>query len=220
VTEIEELVERVDALEARLDEERARREELEAENEQLRERVDELEDEVDNLRIGAGEARAELSNRVSKLEDESGDESAVSVDVTPTPEGPGTGVQEPETPLEEVASLPETVVEESLKPNQQRARSVAVDIVDYAKSVPDGYSLTSSALRQVLTAQKDEAGKAYTQTVGRVIEYLDDLGAERVEVRETMSGQRVVVFDDELVKRLVAIRNSDNGVVAGEPVAG
>jgi hypothetical protein len=96
--------------------------------------------------------------------------------------------------------LPETVAEQELTANIKRARDVAADVVDYGRSVPAGYTIISSELRTVLTAIKDDDGRSYTETVGRVIEYLADLGGDDVTVKQTMSGRRTVIFDDEFVR--------------------
>jgi hypothetical protein len=53
-----------------------------------------------------------------------------------------------------------------------------------------------------------------------VIDFLTDLGQDDVQVRETQQGERVVVFTDEFVKRVVAYHNSSHTVVAHEEVEG
>jgi len=70
----------------------------------------------------------------------------------------------------------------------------------------------------VLSAR--EEGRVYTETVSRVIEFLDELGKDSVAVKETQSGERVVVFTDEIVKRIVAYNNQSNTVVTGGEVEG
>ena len=64
-----------------------------------------------------------------------------------------------------------------------------------------------------------DGGRTYTETVSRVIEFLDELGKDSVAVKETQSGERVVVFTDEIVKRIVAYNNQSNTVVTGEEVS-
>jgi hypothetical protein len=46
-----------------------------------------------------------------------------------------------------------------------------------------------------------------------VIDFLTDLGQDDVQVRETQQGERVVVFKDEFVKRVVAYHNTNHAVV-------
>ena len=144
--------------------------------------------------------RAQIKQRVTSLEDKQ--EEADSGDETPTPQTEETTIQEPETPLEDVIRVPEHLVEDSLSANQQRARFVAKDIHEYTRSVPAGRVIKSSELRRVLSARKE--GRIHTETVSRVIDFLTDLGQDDVQVRETQQGERVVVFKDEFVKRVVA----------------
>lgn len=148
----------------------------------------------------------EVEERLDSVEEGgSGDE-------TPTPQAGETTIQEPETPLEDVIRVPEHLVEDSLSANQQRARFVAKDIHEYSRSVPAGRVIKSSELRRVLSARKE--GRIHTETVSRVIDFLTDLGQDDVQVRETQQGERVVVFTDEFVKRVVAYHNTNHSVVS------
>jgi len=120
-----------------------------------------------------------------------------------------------------VIRVPEHLVKESLTANQQRARFVAKDIHEYTQSVPAGRAIRSSQLRQVLTAGED--GQIYTETVSRVIRFLDELGDDAVQIRETQRGERVVVFDDTFVNRVQAYHHAQqasNTVVTGQGVSG
>jgi hypothetical protein len=141
-----------------------------------------------------------------------------SPDETPAPQAEKTTISEPETPLEEIIRVPEHSVQEHLRANHQRARFVAKDVHEYTRSVPAGRVIKSSELRRVLSAS--EEGAIHTQTVSRVIERLDDLGKESARVRETQEGERVVVFTDDFVKRVVAFHTSNHIVVAHEEVEG
>jgi hypothetical protein len=47
-----------------------------------------------------------------------------------------------------------------------------------------------------------------------VIDFLTDLGQDDVQIRETQQGERVVVFTDDLVKRVVAYHNTNHSVVS------
>ena len=154
--------------------------------------------------------RAQIKQRVTSLEDRQ--EEADSGDETPTPEAGKTTIREPETPLEDVIRVPEHLVEDSLSANQQRARFLAKDIHEYSRSVPAGRVITSSELRRVLSARKE--GRIHTETVSRVIDFLTDLGQDDVQIRETQQGERVVVFTDEFVKRVVAYHNTNHSVVS------
>jgi uncharacterized phage infection (PIP) family protein YhgE len=160
--------------------------------------------------------RAQIKQRVTSLEDKQ--EEADSNDETPTPQAGETTIQEPETPLEDVIRVPEHLVEDSLSANQQRARFLAKDIHEYSRSVPAGRVIKSSELRRVLSARKE--GRIHTETVSRVIDFLTDLGQDDVQVRETQQGERVVVFTDEFVKRVVAYHNTNHAVVSEGGVTG
>jgi len=172
-------------------------------------KVEELETELSQHREESAKERANTKKRVTELEEaEDGDSGGD----TPTPNGGNPSIQEPETPLEEVVQLPEHLAEENLSRNQERARFVARDVHQYARSVPAGRALKSSELRRVLAASED--GSIHTETVSRVIDFLTELGKEEVNLRETQGGERVVVFTDEIVKRIVAFHNTNHGVVA------
>jgi uncharacterized small protein (DUF1192 family) len=195
---------------------------------ELYERVERLEDENERLREELAEERersarerADVRSDVHELTEavESDDDDGVqdgSGDANPTtPDGASSPTQAPQTPLGDCVTLPETVAEQELTANIKRARDVAADVVDYGRSIPVGYAITSSELRTVLTAMNEGDGKAYTETVRRVMEYLDELGGDDVAVKETRGGQQTVIFDDDFVKRTVAWRQlASNDVVA------
>ena len=156
------------------------------------------------------------SGAVTTLDSMASEEPA-SGDKSPTPEEREDAFHEPKTPLEDVIRVPEHLVEDSLSANQARARFVAKDVHQYSRSVPAGRAIKSSELRRVLSAR--DGGRTYTETVSRVIEFLDELGKDSVAVKETQSGERVVVFTDEIVKRIVAYNNQSNTVVTGGEVS-
>ncbi len=181
----------------------------------LVDRVEELEEENTELKqqlkeesTRAAKERAEINKRVSETEELVADE-------TPTQGGGDDGSTprscEPETSLEEVTELPEHVVEDNLTRNQERARFIATDVKQYTRSVPAGRAIRSSEIRTVLSAGYDE--RIYTQTVSRVIEFLTDLGGDDVQLKETRSGERVVVFSDAITERLTRLSQTDNRVV-------
>jgi hypothetical protein len=186
---------------------------LESQNQQLSDRVQQLKSELAEQRERSARERADVRGDVHELkeavESDDGDGAeAGSEDETPTtPDEANPRTQAPETALGDCITLPETVADQELTANIKRARDVATNVIDYGRSVPAGYAITSSELRTVLTAMKDDDGRTYTETVGRVIEYLEDLGGDDVTVKQTMGGQRTVIFDDEFVRRTVAWRN-------------
>jgi hypothetical protein len=182
-------------------------------------KVEELETELKEERATRAKESAEDRQRIHRVEERLDSvEEGGSPDANPTPEAGQTTIQEPETPLEDIIRVPEHSVQEHLRANHQRARFIAKDIHEYSRSVPAGRAIKSSELRRVLSAR--EGGAIHTQTVSRVIERLDDLGKQSVKVRETQEGERVVVFTDKFVKRVVAFHNSNHSVVAHEEVKG
>jgi len=171
-------------------------------NEQA-ERLEKLEEETSNDIEHTGKRLAELNGRVSDVEETLDGGSS---DDTPTP---NTSQTTPQTPLEEICRLPQHVADDSLTSNQERARFVAKDIEQYGRAVPAGRAITSSDLRRVISAK--EEGRTHTQTVSRVMDFLEELGKDDVSIKETMGGQRTVVFTDEVVERLNQLTN--HGVV-------
>jgi len=208
--------EKVDALIEVVERQSEAIEELQKESERKDERIAELEEKLSEQQSESAKDRAEIKQRVTALEAE--DEEPDSEPETPTPEAEETTIQEPETALEDVVQLPEHMAEDSLSANQQRARFVAKDIHEYSRSVPAGRVIKSSELRRVLTAAED--GRVHTETVSRVIRFLTDLGGEDVATKETQAGERVVVFTEEIVKRIVAYHNTNHTVVSGTEVRG
>jgi hypothetical protein len=187
---------------------------LRRENEQLRDEVESLREETNDHDARLGALGTGLSTAHEEIE-------AIETDVEasePTPSdgqdtAPDTSI-EPEAPLESVTSLPETMAETELTANQRRARFVAKDVESYTRRVPAGRAIKSSQIATVLRAGTECDGRS--QTVSRVIRFLDDLGGDDVEVVERR-GERRVVFSDELVsrlKRLTSSRGDSNAVVA------
>jgi len=76
--------------------------------------------------------------------------------------------------------------------------------------------------RSIPPLTASEETQIYTQTVSRVIEFLDELGGEAVKVRDSQQGERVVVFTDAIVERIRTYEQleSSNTVVTGTGVEG
>jgi|APHM01.1.fsa_nt_gi hypothetical protein len=165
------------------------------------------EDAVEDL-----EVVEELTDRVTELENTvesvDSDEESRSADVEPEGQTADPAIPEAETALEETIQLPEVVVDDALSANEQRARSVAKDIGDYAEynHKYGRYSLTASSLRKILTAQSDSGG-AHHQTVKRVRKFLLRLGGEEVTAVEDRGGTKRLVFAESLVDRIEASQN-------------
>ncbi|WP_435099875.1 hypothetical protein [Halorubrum sp. N11] len=150
----------------------------------------------------AAEDRKRLHSVEERVDDLAGDDDATTETAdTPTANTPDPG-PEPRTPLEDVIRIPEHLAAENLTANQRRARFVAKDIHEYTQRVPAGRAIKSSELRRVLTAGED--AQIYTQTVSRVVEFLDELGGEAVQVQESKRGERVIVFTEAFVNRVRA----------------
>ena len=63
----------------------------------------------------------------------------------------------------------------------------------------------------------------HTETVSRVIRFLDDLGGDAVTVNESRRGERVVVFTEAFVERVQAYQHAaetNHTVVTGHGVRG
>ncbi|WP_129116700.1 hypothetical protein [Halegenticoccus tardaugens] len=163
----------------------SKRVDLDTENDTLR-------DEFEEYREQNEKGKADIRRWVADLEDSLG-------------ETPGSGtdadVSQPtslSTPLERIVALPDTVAAEELTANQERARFIATDVTDYARKVPAGFMIESSSLRRVLAAKED--GSVHTETVSRVMEFLDRFGEDDVELVKRR-GTRRVVFSPRLVER-------------------
>lgn len=191
---------------------------LRGENNRLDTEVHRLEDELSEQREDSAKDRAKIKKRLTDAEKEI--EEAVSEDGNVDTKGSKTTTHnpncEPETALEDIVQLPSHVADESLSANQERSRFIAKDVHQYSRSAPAGKVIKSSELRKILAAA--EEGTVHTQTVTRVLNMLDNLGEDDVEIKERGDGERVVVFTDKIVKRIVAWQNSNNRVVAAEEV--
>jgi len=186
-------------------------EEQQQQIDELTERIADLEDEQDDQEDDLQEERAErakedaqLRQRITAVEDEIDqieDGEADSGDENPTLDGEETSLHEPQTPLEDLVTLPDAVLDGE-SANTQRAVFVARDVAEYSQSVPAGRAITSSDLRTVLRAGTDSRG--HRQTVARVMDLLDDLGGEDVKIVDRRGTKRLV-FSDEIVSRLEAL---------------
>lgn len=122
-----------------------------------------------------------------------------------------------QTPLERVCGLPEHVAGDNLTANQERARFVAQGVSDYGRRVPAGIGIRSSEVRRVLSASEESS--VHTQTVARVMDFLCELGGDGVQLKTTRSGERTVVFDEEIVDRITrVVMDEDGPPVIGEAI--
>ena len=157
---------------------------------------------------------ADTNGRVSDLEENTNTDASDASGSGNSTDNPNAKSGE-STPLEQIISLPEHVADDNLTKNQQRARSVAMNIETYGRSCPAGVSLPFSRLRDVLTAQEDS--RAHYQTVRRVAEFLSEFGSDGVDITETRGGKTVVVFREKLVDSLTDVVTSED-TTAASPV--
>jgi len=199
---IENLAARIDELEDRVDK-------LEADNEQLEATVDAQAQTIASQR----EALTQYETRAEDLEaklDAATDHRkhlqqrlyAVESEDTPTDE-PNTR----RSPLQQLIRLPSKALSK-LTANQERARFIAKDISEYATNVPAGFALDASTIRTVLHAK--EGRTPHTQTVSRVMDFLDDLGKEGVKIVKRRGTKRVI-FTEHAVSELAATTTSSGG---------
>ncbi|OYR63543.1 hypothetical protein DJ83_02460 [Halorubrum ezzemoulense] len=195
--------------------------EQQRELEQLREELAETQAAVDNERAERTKDIAEDRKRLTDVEERlDAVEEGGSPDESPTPDGHDNGSSTPSTPLERVCAFDDDVADRELTANQSRARFVAQDVTDYADKVPAGYSIRSGDIATVLRAGTDSKGR--TQTVARVMDFLDSLGGDGVDVVERRGTKRVV-FTEEAARRLERLGETsspsgNHGVVIGGEV--
>jgi hypothetical protein len=191
------------------------REDLEA----AHERIEDLEAELAEHQDYTGREFADVRGRITEIEEQNQAPEPGSPAETPTPEGKGTSAQNPETPLERICALPEHVADRELTANQERARFIARDVRDYAERAPAGLVIGSRAIKRVLTAS--EGKRPHTQTVARVMDFLDDLGKDDIELIKRR-GRKLVVVDPDAADRLANHDRCDRGgeTATGEDVIG
>jgi ElaB/YqjD/DUF883 family membrane-anchored ribosome-binding protein len=221
----DDLVAAIEALANEAQQAKEERERLRDENEELRDENERLRDELESVRERTGRQFAEVRSRVTDVEDDveadETDDEPVSDGPTPTPDGVSQPMQKPVTPLEKVTRMDEPTADSSLTRNQDRARAVFRDVLDYTQSVPKGRAIATPDLRRVLTAFRD-GGSACYKTVARVVDFLTEMGKDDVWTKQRMNGDTVVVFSEDICKRRAAYQNqasADDGVVSGNRVA-
>ncbi|MFC6906830.1 hypothetical protein [Halalkalicoccus tibetensis] len=175
--------------------------ELEAEVDRKDERVEELEAELTEYKRFAGSEFANVRGRITDVEEQTED-LETTLQATPTEatdaEENGSQTTTMETPLERICTLPEHVADRELTTNQKRARFIARDVQDYAEKAPAGLVLDSQTIAKVITAA--EGSKPHTQTVARVMDFLEKLGKDDVE-QTKRRGKKLVVVDEEAADR-------------------
>jgi hypothetical protein len=185
------------------------------------ESISDTQEAVATTRKEQAEIRSRVTDAEEALDADETDDDPVSDGTNPTSDGPSPRLHDAVTPLERVTRMDEPTAGSSLSRNQDRARAVFRDVIDYTQSVPKGRAISTPDLRKVLTAFKND-GTACYKTVSRVVDFLTEMGKGDVWTKERMNGDTVVVFSDDICKRRAAYQNqasAGDGVVSGDRVA-
>lgn len=186
---------------------------------ELADDVEQLEERVENHDTKLNHHLEDIVEVENQIDDVKQDLEAGTGDGNPGVKEGETTLHRPETPLESVVALPEHMADSELTANQERARFLAMDVEDYSQKVPAGRSIDSTTIRKVLKAKDGKA--PHTETVSRVMEFLDDLGKDGTKVVKRR-GTRRVIFTGDFVERLEmlstrksSVGDSDHTVVIG-----
>ena len=131
-------------------------EQLQSEHEQLKEKHQQLKDDLQDTQEHAGKERAELSARVSEVENTV--EEANINDENPTPEGPTTTIQHDElTPIEQLSQT-DDIDEVTDSQSVRRAVSLFKNLSDWGSRTPKGIVLKpADNPLKLLEADQDES---------------------------------------------------------------
>ena len=100
------------------------------------------------------------------------------------------------SPLAQLIDVPLERAKEQLTANQVRARTVAQRAIELGKKTQAGIVLKSEDIAEYL---EERSINPHTETIRRVMDYLDDLGKNDVE--DTIhKGDRLLIFDPERVQ--------------------
>lgn len=213
--ELETLKSRLDALETKNDQLEARVGELENQNHELTNRVDTLEAENTELQNTVDDQAetiesqhadfAEYKARVRKLETTTESARAHRKRLQQQFHELTTDDVASLSPLQQVVAFSKDAVEK-LTPNEKRARYVAKGISDYATKVPAGYTIDSSTISTVLRSKDGES--PHTETVSRVMEFLNRFGKDETKIVKRRGTKRVV-FTEQAVADLESATSED-----------
>ncbi|QCJ45962.1 hypothetical protein FCF25_01975 [Haloprofundus sp. MHR1] len=195
---LDELEDRVDALEnQKSDLEEtvdAQAETIASQREQLKAQRERLNEYEEKLTVSS-DHRKHLQQRIHALED--------------TEDTDSDEASQNKSPLQQLASLPSKAVSK-LTANQERARFIAKDVREYAKKVPAGFTIDSATIRKILKAK--EGRTPHTQTISRVMDFLDRLGKEDVQVVKRRGTKRTV-FTERAVAELASTSPKSNTAI-------
>ncbi|ELZ75347.1 hypothetical protein C456_06737 [Haloferax volcanii DSM 14919] len=192
MTSIEDLAARIDELEERVDA-------LETDNEQLENTVDAQAETIASQRDQLSQYETRTDDLEAKLDAATDHRKHLQQRLYAVEsEEPPTESNTRRSPLQQLIRLPSQALSK-LTANQERARFIAKDIREYATNVPAGFALDASTIRTVLHAK--EGRTPHTQTVSRVMDFLDDLGKAGVKIVKRRGTKRVI-FTEHAVSEL------------------
>ena len=91
---------------------------------------------------------------------------------------------------------------------QERARFIAKGVKDYAEKAPAGLVISSRDIKKVIAAK--EGKRPHNQTVGRVMDFLNDLGKDDVDLIKRRE-RKLVVIDPDAADRMMASHDRCDG---------
>lgn len=202
-----------------LADEREKRRELEQENEEQERRIQAL---VTHVRESKRRERV-LTNghtgtnaRIDKLEEtaeqvEETEQRVSQLEDVFTLEQPGPSLEgedeDAETTLEKVVSWPDTAAENELDENENHARRIAANLGAYVTRTPQGMKLGSSDVKTALLSREGET--PHTQTVARVMDFLESLGEALVREDTIKNGERRLYWVEDAPGRLAESSQRD-----------
>lgn len=162
------------------------------------ERIDDVEQqsEMNESRLnGACDSIDRIEGEIEAAEDQSSPSDPEGMD---TEEGEVAASQIAQTPLERTTVLPEEICDYI---NDRRARHLAMDVKEYARSAKSGYILEPGDIADILYSREQTPAAAHDNTVSRVREILAEQGGDEVEIVDR-GRKKIVHFTDEIVSRL------------------
>ena len=175
-------------------------------------RINDLETELAKHKDHTGREFADVRARITNTETEIETVGDTVVDVDSNAgnsnnNGSETGIRNTDAPLETICSLPEHLAARELSANQERARFIAKDVRDYAEKCPAGLVIDSRAIKRVITAK--EGAKPHTQTVARVMDFLEELGKDGIE-QTKCHGRKLLAVDPDMADQLASADAGDH----------
>ncbi|SDM93322.1 hypothetical protein SAMN04487949_2895 [Halogranum gelatinilyticum] len=197
-----------DDVATRLNELENRVDELEQKTEQLEETVEAQADIIASQREQLAEYRDIVDDIESTLHTSKDHRKHLQQRVHALEDDPETDATDTASPLQQLIRLPSKAASK-LTANQERARFIAQDIREYAKKVPAGFAIDSTTVRKLLQAKEGQT--PHTQTVTRVMDFLDRLGKEDVRIVKRRGTKRVV-FSEHAVGELAATSTTSQAI--------